>query len=95
MTEKIMTLHPEGKNGVNIDRDKYDIMHSTILYLLQEHAPIGFTPLMEMVKGELEGKFEGSVSWFFTTVKLDMEARGVVGRKTEKGRQLVTLTGAQ
>lgn len=88
-----MTLHPEGKNGVNIDRSKYDVMYGTILYLLDQHAPIGFTPLMKMVKEELEGKFEGSISWFYTTVKLDMEARGIVGRKTEGGRQYVTLPG--
>ena len=25
MTERIMTLHPEGKAGVNIDKTKYDI----------------------------------------------------------------------
>lgn len=35
MTEKIQTLHPDPKKqGVNIDRDKYDAMRSVILGIL-------------------------------------------------------------
>ena len=31
MDEKILTLHPQGKKGVNISRAKYDAMKTTIL----------------------------------------------------------------
>jgi len=31
MDDKIQTLHPEGKQGVNISRAKYDMIHHAIL----------------------------------------------------------------
>ena len=31
MTDKIMTLHPEGKQGVNIDKAKYDVIKAAII----------------------------------------------------------------
>ncbi len=34
MDEKILTLHPQGKKGVNISRAKYEIMKTTILEVL-------------------------------------------------------------
>ncbi len=34
MEEKILTLHPQGKRGVNISRAKYETMKKTILEVL-------------------------------------------------------------
>jgi hypothetical protein len=75
MAEKIMTKHPRGLNGVNIDRQKYDVMRAAILEALRKQGPLTFTDLTAVVHKTLDGKFDGSISWYATTVKLDLEAR--------------------
>ena len=81
MEEKIMTLHPEqGKSGVNISKQKYDSIREAILESLEKNKEMTFTELNQDVQDMLEGGFEGSISWYVTTVKLDLEARGVIER---------------
>jgi hypothetical protein len=80
MDEKIMTLHPEeGKSGVNISKRKYDVIKETIVASLRAHDVMTFTNLNKDVHDRL-GSFDGSISWYVTTVKLDLEARQVVER---------------
>lgn len=79
--ERIMTLHPdEGKSGVNISKHKYDAMHAAILKALEEEDEPTFHGLGDAVGRQLEGNFDGSIGWYYTTVKLDLEARGVIER---------------
>lgn len=77
MEDKIQTLHPKGKNGVRIDKAKYETMRAAILEVLAE-GPCAFTPLTEKIAQKLEGSFSGSISWYAVTVKQDLEARGIV-----------------
>ncbi|MGQ0797739.1 MAG: DUF6958 family protein, partial [Methanobacteriota archaeon] len=35
MDEKILTLHPQGKKGVHIAKDRYDVMRTTITAVLR------------------------------------------------------------
>lgn len=79
--EKILTLHPEeGKSGVNISKQKYDVIRSAILKALEKEDDPTFRELGDAVEKQLEGNFDGSISWYYTTVKLDLEARGVIER---------------
>jgi hypothetical protein len=81
MEEKIMTLHPkQGKNGVNISKRKYDIIREAIMEALGISEEMTFTELNGQVHDRLAGRFDGSISWYVTTVKLDLEARGVIER---------------
>lgn len=76
MDEKIMTRHPDNsKAGVNISRKKYDTVRRAILSALRTRGPMTFTDLRNEVARTLAGNFEGSISWYSTTVKLDLEAR--------------------
>ena len=86
-----MTLHPEGKQGVNIEKVKYDLISTSIIEILREEGPCSFKVLGQKVKHRLKGKFNGSVSWYYTTVKLDLEARGTIERVTNNSPQMVTL----
>jgi len=86
MEDRIMTQHPEKKQGTHIRRDKYEQMYTAIEEVLQEQGPLGFKALNEAVNRKLEGKFDGSIGWYFTTVKLDLEARGVVVCERESGQ---------
>jgi len=89
--DRIMTLHPQGKSGVNIDRDKYDAMCKAILDFVQNHGEITFKELTEDVRCKLEGKFDGSINWYVTTVKLDLEARGTIERIPESKPQRLRM----
>ncbi len=79
MDEKILTLHPQGKQGVNISKSRYDEVRKAILQIVRDYGEITFTELMMTCEYMLMGKLEGgSISWYTTTVKLDLEARGIL-----------------
>jgi hypothetical protein len=91
MRDMIRTLHPEKKQGVNISREKYEIISNAILCVLQTQKEITFMNLSRAVEKEVNGNFEGSVTWYVTTVNLDLEARGKVKRVPNSRPQLVRL----
>lgn len=92
MEDKMMTLHPEeGKSGVNISRTIYELMRETIVALLAEQREMTFAELGAGVSSSLEGQFNGSISWYYTTVKLDLEARGIVERVGRGSPQRIRL----
>lgn len=91
MKDTIHTLHPAKKQGVNISREKYDVIRNAILCVLQAQKEMPFMKLSRAVEKEVNGNFDGSVMWYVTTVKLDMEARGELKRVTNSRPQLVKL----
>ena len=86
-----MTLHPAGKTGVNIDRQKYDVVREAILEAVRTNGAITFSDLTTEVRSRLEATFAGSISWYVTTVKLDLEARGEIVHLQKSGPQRQTL----
>ena len=80
MSDTILTLHPQGKTGVNISKDKYDVIKTAIFDTLQTQGPMSHTELTNQVNLALGSSFDGSVPWYVTTVKLDLEARGAIER---------------
>jgi hypothetical protein len=92
MSDKIMTLHPEGKQGSNIDKAKYDQMRAAILMVLSEREEMTFADLNAAVEQLLGDSFEGSIGWYFTTVKLDLEARGLLERVGDSP-QIIRIPG--
>ncbi len=91
MKDTIRTLHPEKKQGVKISKEKYEIIRKAILCVLQTQKEITFMNLSRAVEKEVNGNFEGSVMWYVTTVKLDLEARGQIKRVPKSRPQLVKL----
>jgi hypothetical protein len=91
MTEKILTLHPEGKAGVNIEKAKYETVKNAILTSLKG-TELTFTNLAEAAQEQLMGNFDGSIMWYVTTVKLDLEARGLIERVPRTSPQVLRLT---
>jgi uncharacterized protein DUF6958 len=81
--EKILTKHPLGKTGRNIDREKYDALRNAILSALQE-SDLTHTELFSRLNKRLKGKFPGNISWYGETVKLDLEARKIIERTASK-----------
>ena len=91
MKDTIRTLHPEKKQGVKISREKYEVIRKAILCVMEQQHEISFMNLSRAVEKEVNGNFEGSVGWYVTTVKLDLEARGQIKRVTNSRPQLVKL----
>jgi hypothetical protein len=81
--EKILTRHPLGKSGKNIDKQKYEALKKAILAALQKKE-LTHTELFNRLNKSLDGKFTGSISWYAETVKLDLEARKIVQRTSSK-----------
>ena len=81
MPSKIQTLHPDpSKQGVNIDLTKYTQIKETIQSILLDRGDEQFKELSPAVEEVLGQGFEGSIPWYVTTVKLDLEARGFIER---------------
>ena len=80
--ERIMTLHPKGKAGVNIEKSKYDAMRRALLKVIpRSKSGVLFGDLGDLVLDHLdEGLYPkgASVLWYVTTVKQDLEARGLI-----------------
>ena len=90
MDDRILTLHPEGKQGVNISREKYETVKEAILSNLAQSGELTFSELAAAVEEILTGRIDGSIRWYFTTVKLDLEARNMVER-TSTRPQLIRM----
>jgi hypothetical protein len=81
MTEaKIQTLHPKGKKGVNILRRRYEPIKSFILQTIRDRGAITYEELNDLAVEKLSAGFDGKVPWYVVTVKLDLEARGLIER---------------
>lgn len=78
--EKILTLHPQGKSGVNILKTRYDFIAAYILETIRREGELTYTSLNERAVSELSEKFDGSIPWYIVTVKLDLEARQIIER---------------
>ncbi len=92
MEDKILTKHPEGKSGVSISKEKYDLVRALIIENLQVSGELTYTQLADLLKNELRGKFDGSIPWYVEVVKLDLEARRILARIPRTKPQLYRLT---
>jgi hypothetical protein len=81
--EKILTKHPLGKSGKNIDKQKYETLKKAIVSALQ-NKELTHTELFDRLNKSLKGKFSGNINWYAETVKLDLEARKTIQRTSAK-----------
>ena len=82
-SNKILTKHPLGKSGRNIDRKKYDTLRNAILAALRKDD-LTHTELFSRLNKSLKGNFSGNISWYGETVKLDLEAKKIIERTASK-----------
>ena len=88
--ELFISVEPDpARQGIRIDKSKYDRMHNIILYNLRRYGPMTFTQLGTLVEDELYDTFSGSVMWYYTLVKQDMEAHGELRRVPRSRPQIV------
>ncbi len=82
--DTIMTKNATGKSGTRIDRQKYDTFKQALLKVIpQTEQGVAFKDLPKKVDRHIPKSMKpqpGSVSWYTTVVKLDLEARGLIER---------------
>ncbi|MGB0864795.1 MAG: DUF6958 family protein [Saprospiraceae bacterium] len=80
MDNRIMTKHPQGKKGVNILQSKYEFIKNAILDQLKGVEEMSYQELTNILERKLKDEFDGKVAWYVVSVKLDLEARGIIMR---------------
>ena len=85
----IQTLHPvPGKKNKKILVSKYEVVKENLMVILSNSEPT-HSELMENLYARIKDSFKGGIQWYGETVKLDLEARGLIERtkgKPEKYR---------
>lgn len=76
---------------MNILRRRYDLTARALLDTLGEQGEMGAMDLYEAAARRLEGHLDGKPLWYAVTVKLDLEARGVLETRKKSGVQKVFL----
>jgi hypothetical protein len=89
---KIQLQHPDpSKQMARISRAKYEMIRKAILEIIpNDESGFLFKDLAESVAGSFTAeqlKELGSVGWYTTSVKLDLEARGQIARIPGGGLQ--------
>jgi len=89
--DRILTMHPSCKQGVNILRDRYEFIKNYILKTIDTVGEITFSDLGDKAVEEISVQFDGKVLWYITTVKLDLEARNLIERIPKTSPQKLRL----
>lgn len=80
--ERIVTLHPGGRRGVNIERCKYDAMRRAILRgVPRSVSGVALSVLAERIDAALDAVLFGpgvGRTWYLIAVKQDLQARGLI-----------------
>jgi len=98
--ERIMTLHPDGKQGVNITRDKYDAVRTAILRDIRQADDREQGAPLKGMGGRIaphlpEGLFPDGkgITWYVMAVKQDLETRGEIKQVPGAKPQRLFLAG--
>lgn len=84
-----------GKKTTRIAKWKYDLIRTAILAVVPSNDQgVEFSKLPELIERQISAddlKRLGSVSWYTTTVKLDMEVNGVIERVPASKPQMLRI----
>jgi len=91
---KLQLMHPDpDKEAPRIEPWKYELVKTIILCVVpQDEGGSAFKTLSDQVADQLSPEALenlGSVGWYTTTVKLDLEAPGLIERVTGSKPQLL------
>jgi hypothetical protein len=90
-SEMFQALHPDpAKNGTRVTKSTYEAYRTALLATIPTAAEgIAFADLSQAVTPHLSPEVLSSTSagWWVTTVKLDLEARGLIERVPGAGKQ--------
>ena len=79
--ERVMLQNPNtGRDDLRIKRSIYDPVRAAILDAITEAGEIAFSELNDEVEGRTPPELweNASVAWYTVSVKLDLEAKGLI-----------------
>ena len=95
--EMFEALHPDpNKQGTRVTKATYDVYKAALLEIIPaSDEGIAFSDLSKAVQPHVPEDVLANTSagWWTTTVKLDLEARGMIARVEGKGKQFVRKIG--
>jgi hypothetical protein len=80
MDERILSLRMQAQSRNNVGKQKCDAVRTANFHALADAGQLTCEELAGTARQQLSGTFEGSISRYVTSVKLDLEARGVLER---------------
>lgn len=97
--EKVVCETPTpGKQPTRIDRWKYETVRDAILEITEERPEgVLFKELPQLVQKRMTPEDRaklGSIMWYVTTVKLDLEVRGEIERVPKTSPQRLRIPAA-
>lgn len=92
MPDTFQTKNPDSKKkGVNIDKEKYEMIKDEIVGVLLWQPGMTHTELNDTIAKKLGNTFKGDVGWYVETVKLDLEARKLIKRRKKGAKDVYAL----
>ena len=92
---KIECINPNTRRSFFLNADTWMLFNKAIAYALKENSPLTYSEIVEGVEKYFKTnaiQFKGSLPWYAVSVKLDMEAKGMIEAFTEKGKKLHRLS---
>lgn len=90
--ELFLTVQPgPARQGVRMDIAKYQQVRGIILLNLRRYGPMTFTELGALVEDDLHDTLNGSILWYYTVVKQDLEAQGEIRRVPNSRPQIIEI----
>jgi hypothetical protein len=89
----ITTERPDGKPGVLIPKPNYELVRSTIMDVLRGEDTTRLQNLIDAVE-QVSDQLDKSARWYVNTIKLDLEAHGVIERVPNRSPQELRLVDA-
>ena len=73
--EQIILLHNQGKEGVNLSLDIYNLFRDTIMESFLKLSQATQLEIIAYVTEKLSGTFEGNIAWHVETILPDLIVR--------------------
>jgi len=90
--EPFLTIEPDSaKQGIRMDDEIYEQVRESIIINLRSYGPMTFSQLGALVEDELHESFPGSVLWYYTMVKQEMETHGELRRVPNSRPQVIEV----
>ena len=92
--DKVQLVHPEGKQAIAMDRQKYELLQGALLDCLKSRQPQIWTELVPAVEEQLKKKkntVQGKLEWNLFWVALDLVAKKKINKDKSVTPILYTL----
>jgi hypothetical protein len=84
----IRTLRPDGKNGIYMNEEVYNRIHSFFITTLEQETELTLTALIALAKHQLPAQLMHDIGFNLIHIKLDLLARNVITQTSTRSRRI-------